>query len=139
MLRGGAGEGAWIYDTADGSTAALDWSIGRPLKRLSGTIEEILGAETLERWSHAYVQVKLTDDQRPEQAFQRVQESYPYLASFSYAGAGRLTSGSTYSQKLQQARTDAEVVAGFLEHVRGRGPHEAEQQLIAEALQEVRA
>ncbi|WP_147107674.1 exonuclease SbcCD subunit D [Nesterenkonia populi] len=132
-------KGAWVYDTVEGSMVPLDWAIGRPLKRLSGTIEEVLSPETLEKWSEAYVQVKLTDDQRPEQAFQRVQEAYPWLASFSYAGAGQVSGGTTYSQKLKQARTDTEVVAGFLEHVRSRGPDEPEQQLIAEALQEARA
>jgi exonuclease SbcD len=40
---------------------------------------------------------------------------------------------------VEQARTDTEVIEGFLEHVRGgRGPSPEERELIDQGLQAVR-
>lgn len=36
----------------------------------------------------------------------------------------------TYSQRIAEARDDAEICCGFLEHVRGRKASQAEQALI---------
>ena len=42
-------------------------------------------------------------------------------------------------QEVEDVPEDAEqIITGFLEHVRGRGPAEQEQQLLEEALQAVR-
>ncbi|GAA1824058.1 exonuclease SbcCD subunit D [Nesterenkonia flava] len=116
----------------------LGWRIGRQVKKLQGTIEEILSPETVEAWSDAYVQIKLTDPERPERAHQRVREAYPYLATFSYEGEGRVRSSSTYSAKVEGAASDAEIIAGFLAHVRDRGPSDQERRVIEETLEAVR-
>ncbi|MGJ9426302.1 exonuclease SbcCD subunit D [Nesterenkonia halotolerans] len=132
-------KGAWLWDSRTRDPAqALDWSIGRPLAQLEGTLEELLAEETVATHRNLYVQVKLTDSVRPERAFQRVQESYPHLAAFAHTGRQDSTH-RTYSAKVEQARTDTEVIEGFLEHVRGgRGPSPEERELIDQGLQAVR-
>ncbi len=131
-------KGAWLYDTDTGQAEPLDWQIGRRLVQLRDEIEVILDPQTVAEHRDCYAQITLVDDQRPERAYQRVQEAYPYLASFTYSGAARAQSATTYSQKIAEARTDAEIITGFLEHVRSRGPSQAEQQLIQEAMETVR-
>ena len=132
-------KGAWLGDSrsADQITG-LDWQIGRPLARLSGTLEEVLEAGTVERHRDSYVQVKLTDPVRPERAFPRVQDAYPYLAHFSHSGAGSDTQQRTYAQRVEPARSAEDVVSAFLSHVRGRGPSADETQLVAEGLEAIR-
>ncbi len=132
-------KGAWLWDSGTRDSAQpLDWSIGRPLAQLEGTLEELLGEEPVLTHRDSFVQVKLTDSVRPERAFQRVQESYPHLASFTHTGR-QDASHRTYSAKVEQARTDTEVIEGFLEHVRGgRGPSPEERELIDQGLQAVR-
>lgn len=132
-------KGAWLWDSQTQDPAqALDWSIGRPLAQLEGTLVELLAKETVAAHRDSYVQVKLTDSVRPERAFQRVQESYPHLAAFAHTGR-QDSPHRTYSAKVEQARTDTEVIEGFLEHVRGgRGPSPEERELIDQGLQAVR-
>lgn len=132
-------KGAWLWDSHSGEPAQpLDWAIGRPLAQLEATLEELLSAETVEKHQESYVQVRLTDPIRPARAFQRLQEVYPHMASFSHTGR-QDAPRRTYSAKVEQARTDTEVIEGFLEHVRGgRGPSPEESQLITQSLQAVR-
>ena len=136
-------KGAWLVDTAaldapQEAVTAVDWNIGRAVKRLTGTIDELLDEAAVHAWSDAFVQITLTDEQRPERAYPRLREVYPHLMSYSYAGAGTQQRYSTYSQKLQEAETEYDVVAGFLSHVRHRAPSEAETSTLEEALEAVR-
>ncbi|GAA1142606.1 exonuclease SbcCD subunit D [Nesterenkonia lutea] len=132
-------KGAWLWDSRSPDPAqALNWDIGRPLAQLEGTLAELLSPESVAAHQDSYVQVKLTDPIRPERAFHRVQEAYPHLATFTHAGRLDVLRRS-YSAKVEQARTDTEVIEGFLEHVRGgRGPSAEEQHLIDQGLEAVR-
>lgn len=132
-------KGAWLGDSGKpGEITGLDWQVGRPLARLTGTIDEVLDAETVERHRDSYVQVKLTDPVRPERAFQRVQDAYPYLAHFTHSGTGSGAQPRTYAQRVEPARSAEDVVAAFLNHVRGRGPSGHETHLVAEGLEAIR-
>ena len=133
-------KGAWLWDSrSEEPPTALDWAIGRPLAQLESTLEELLNPASVAAHGDSYVQVKLTDAIRPERAFQQLQESYPFLASFTHTGREDAPAFS-YSAKVEQARTDTEVIEGFLEHVRGgRGPNAAEQQLLEQSLEAVRS
>lgn len=136
-------KGAWLVDTAaldepQQAVTPVDWTIGRAVKRLTGTIDQLLEDAVVNTWAEAFVQITLTDEQRPERAYPRLREVYPYLMSYSYAGAGTQQRYSTYSQKLQEAETEYDVVAGFLSHVRHRAPSEAETTTLEEALEAIR-
>lgn len=136
-------KGAWLLDTTalqdpDQAVTAVDWTIGRGVKRLSGTIEQMLDPATVEAWAEAFVQITLTDDQRPERAYQRLREVYPHLMAYSYAGAGSQQRIWAYSQKLQEAETEYDVVSGFLSHVRHREPSDEEITALEAALEAVR-
>ncbi|GGE67886.1 exonuclease SbcCD subunit D [Nesterenkonia cremea] len=132
-------KGAWLGDFQDWEQIhPVDWSIGRPLAQLKGGIEEVLDPQTVEKHQEAYLQVTLTDPFRPERAYQRVREAYPQLCSFTHSGDGGSQTLRTYSSAVEEAVSEAEIVTGFLEHVRGRGPGEQEQQLLQEALEAVR-
>ncbi|EXF24484.1 exonuclease SbcD [Nesterenkonia sp. AN1] len=132
-------KGAWLWDSSSGEQAQpLDWNIGRPLAQLEATLEELLSPDTVAAHEESYVQVRLTDPVRPARAFQQLQEVYPYMSSFSHTGR-QDAPHRTYSAKVEQARTDTEVIDGFLEHVRGgRGPSLEESHLISGTLQAVR-
>lgn len=136
-------KGAWLIDTQaldapDQAITALDWAIGRPVKRLSGEIEQILSSEVVDDWQESLVQITLTDDERPAQAYQRLREVYPYLMSYSYEGAGSIQRHATYSQQLQQAESELDVITSFLGHVRQRSRDEQEAATLTHALNEVR-
>lgn len=138
-------KGAWLGETGSGESygsamtvSAVDWRLGRPMAVLEGTIEEVLAPERVAEHAQSHVQVTLIDDERPVRAHQRVKEAYPHLAVFRHRSPLDRVH-RTYSQAVERARTDSEVVAGFLDHVRTRAADEAETRLIAEALESVRA
>ncbi|GAB3189874.1 exonuclease SbcCD subunit D [Nesterenkonia suensis] len=130
-------KGAWLWDSTDWTAiTAVDWRIGRGLAQLSGPLEEILDEDTVRQHGEDFVQVTVTDALRPERAFQRVQEAYPHLATFTHRPPERPGAALSYAEALQRAETPAQVVGSFLDHVRGRGPGEQEQQILEQALAE---
>lgn len=132
-------KGAWLWDSADFTEITpVDWAIGRPLAQLEDTIEQVLSPETTAEHRESYLQVRLTDPVRPERAFQRVREAYPHLVSFAHVGGEPPGERSTYSNRVERARTDAEVVESFFDHVRGRGMDADERELVSEALEAAR-
>ncbi|MDZ5078608.1 exonuclease SbcCD subunit D [Nesterenkonia sp. HG001] len=132
-------KGAWLWDSTDWSAiTGLDWHIGRDLAQLRGALEEILDEPTVRRHREDFVQVTVTDVVRPERAFQRVQEAYPHLATFAHRPPQEPGAAAGYAEALHQAETPGQVVDSFLEHVRGRGPGEEEQEILTEALAAVR-
>lgn len=137
------GKGAWLIEStelADPGSAitGLDWQIGREVKRLKGELDSILDPATVQRWSEAFVQITLTDDERPERAYQRLREVYPHLMQYSYAGAATQREATTYSKKFAEAATELDLVASFLDHVRHRSADDEELALVEQALQEAR-
>ncbi len=138
-------KGAWLVETSrlaedpDAAIAALDWRIGRPVKRLRGPLSQMLDPAVIEQWTEAFVQITLTDDERPERAYPRLREVYPHLMSYSYAGAAATGTHATYSQKLREAESEYDVVSGFLTHVRHRAPSEEETLILQQALEDVRS
>lgn len=132
-------KGAWLWDSADWSEViAVDWRIGRDLTQLSGPLEEILDDDVVRRHREDFVQITLTDPQRPERAFQRAQEAYPHLATFAHRPPEREGTVRTYAEAMHRAQTPGQVVESFLKHVRGRGPGEHEREILDDALVTVR-
>lgn len=136
-------KGAWVIDTTELDDAAaavtgLDWNLGRDVVRLEGTIEEMLFPEQVQRLQEAFVQITLIDEERPERAYSRLREAFPYLMHYRYAGAGLRRSEHSFAQRLHRAESELEVVAGFLEHVRERSVTEEELGAVAAALDAVR-
>lgn len=136
-------KGAWLVDTQslehpDEAITAVDWSIGRPVRRLSGTIEELLSEDMVTTHRDSFVQITLMDGERPPRAYARLREHYPHLMVYHYAGAGLGYQHATYSQKLQEAETEYDVVSGFLSHVRHRAPSDEETATLEKALEAIR-
>jgi DNA repair protein SbcD/Mre11 len=110
----------------------------RPLARISGTLDDLLGGASFARFTDHYLQVTLTDDTRPPQAMDRLRQRFPHVLVLGFAPAGgpATTGPESYAARLA-GRSDLEVAADFVAHVRGEaGP--AELELLAEAFEAVR-
>ena len=99
---------------------------------------DVLDPERVAGLQEAFVQITLTDDERPERAYNRLREAYPYVMHYRYAGAGLNRSEHSFSQRLHKAQSELEVVAGFLEHVRDRSATQEELSAVTSALDAVR-
>jgi exonuclease SbcD len=129
--------GAWLVDLDARGLASVEWvslPVPRPLARLTGTLDELLLSPEHSEFESAWVAVVLTDDVRPLDAMPRLQRRFPWCAQLEHRPPTVHDDGhASYAARIEQ-KSDVEIVAGFLEHVRnGRGPNAAEVELVDDA------
>ena len=132
--------GAWLINLDTTGLGAVEWvdlPVPRRLTVLTGTLDDIVTDAAHNGATDDWVSVVLTDQVRPMDGMRRLQQRFPYCVTLEHRPSVTVdSSASTYSERVK-AKTDHEIVAGFLEHVRnGVGPTEAEQRLIAEVITE---
>jgi exonuclease SbcD len=135
-------KGGWLIDIDEAGVTAVEavhWDAPRKLAVLRGTISELLESGRHAWAEDAYCQVTLTDAQRPAQAMERLRARFPDTLVLGFDPEGAPPSARvSYSSRLAEAEDDLSICCGFLEHVRGREPDDAERSLLAEALETVR-
>lgn len=106
---------------------------------LRGEITELLESSDHTWAEDAYCQITVTDSQRPAQAMERLRSRFPdtLVLGFDPQG-GAVKPAASYSSRLAEAEDDLSVCCGFLDHVRGRQPDDAERAALAAALDNVR-
>jgi DNA repair protein SbcD/Mre11 len=135
-------KGAWLIDIDAGGVAGVQevlWDAPRTLAVLRGPLPDLLESPEHSWAETAYCQVTLTDAQRPARAMDQLRTRFPdtLVLAFDPQG-GTAGTASTYSSRLAEAPDDLAVCCGFLEHVRGRVPDDAEKTALAAALENVR-
>lgn len=135
-------KGAWLVDVDETGVTVVQevlWEAPRKLAVLRGTITELLESADHAWAEDAYCQVTITDAQRPAQAMEKLRARFPDTLVLGFDPEGAPASAKTsYSSRLAAAEDDLSVCCGFLEHVRGREPDEAERSAMTEALDNVR-
>jgi exonuclease SbcD len=76
----------------------------------------------------------LTDAARPEEAMARLSVRFPHVLVLAHEPAGVAHEIGSYAATVS-GRTDLEIAAAFVEHVRGTAPSDGERSLLVEALQ----
>jgi exonuclease SbcD len=135
-------KGAWLIDIDAGGVAGVQevlWDAPRALAALRGPLPELLESPEYSWAETAYCQVTLTDAQRPARAMEQLRTRFPdtLVLAFDPQG-GTAGTASTYSSRLAEAPDDLAVCCGFLDHVRGRVPDDAEKTALTTALENVR-
>ncbi|TLM82383.1 exonuclease SbcCD subunit D [Pseudarthrobacter sp. NamE2] len=135
-------KGAWLVDIDAGGVRGVEeilWEAPHALAVLRGTLPELLESPDHEWAEAAYCQVTLTDAQRPARAMDRLRARFPHTLVLGFdPQGGTAATAATYSSRLAQAPDDISVCCGFLEHVRGRVPDDAEKAALTAALENVR-
>ncbi|MDO4240259.1 exonuclease SbcCD subunit D [Micrococcus sp.] len=141
-------KGGWLVHVAAGEVTRVeevDWPGGRRLAVLSGPIAELLDSAEHAWAEDRWVQVTVTDEERPEKALERLRSRFPHVLVFRHEPAGgRRPRERTYAQALREAPSDLALTTGFVHHVRERAATAEESALLDAALtaareQEVRA
>ncbi|MEV7661137.1 exonuclease SbcCD subunit D [Paenarthrobacter sp. NPDC089316] len=135
-------KGAWLVDIGlDGATNVQEvhWEAPKALAVLRGKLEDLLASDDYAWAESAYCQVTLTDAERPPQAMEKLRSRFPETLVLAFDPEGfEAKTRTSYSNRLAEAESDLDVCCGFLEHVRGREPAEAEVAAMREALEAVR-
>lgn len=134
-------KGSWLVDLGPGGVTTvrpLQAPVPRPLVTLRGQIEDLLVDPAHAHAEQAWCQVTLTDPARPHAAMARLQQRFPHTLSLSFEPTGAATRGADYATRVR-GRSEIDVCCGFVEHVRGVGPDDAERALLERALELSRA
>ncbi|MFD8984453.1 exonuclease SbcCD subunit D [Streptomyces sp. NPDC059564] len=117
----------------------IDTPVPRPLARLRGRLEELLGDPALTGREDSWIEATLTDPVRPEDPMARLTARFPHTLSLAFDPEGRDEDGTaSYAQRLK-GRSDQEIAEDFVAHVRGGGSaDEAERAVLRGAFDEVR-
>ncbi|MDJ1370373.1 exonuclease SbcCD subunit D [Gulosibacter molinativorax] len=138
----GAPRGAWLIDFDGAGFSSAEWlelPVPRPLTRLRGEIDELLGHESYAKYRDHWIAASLTDQARPLDAMARLRSRFPHAIHVEHTPLTRADkSAETYAEKLAAAVTDEQRVARFLEHTRnGVGPTAIEQEILAEVFEQI--
>lgn len=135
--------GSWLVELdATGFVSAewLDLPVPRPLTTLRDTLDALLSDEAYAGDEQSWVCAEYTDAAVQPDVMRRLQERFPYCAMVRHVPALRRESdGLTYAGRVGRARSDLELVDGFLAHVRGAGATLDERAVLVEVLAEVSA
>jgi exonuclease SbcD len=109
--------------------------VPRPLSLVRGRLEDLLTGGAHTEFEGHYLQVTLTDAQRPAEPMQRLRQRFPHTLVLAFEPEGRAERDErTYADRVR-GRSDLDVGAGFVEHVRGQAPTEAEVALLRDAFE----
>jgi len=137
--------GAWLVELGaeglvvegPGAVEWIDLPVPQRLSELTGPLDELLDADRFTGQEGDWVKAILTDQVRPLDGMRKLQERFPHCVTLEHRPSITIeTDAATYSERIR-AKTDPEIVAGFLSFVRnGVGPTPFESGLIAEVLTE---
>jgi exonuclease SbcD len=108
--------------------------VPRALAAIRGTLDELLADPAHAAHEASWVQATVTDPVRPQDAMDRLRRRFPHavVLAFDPQGATATPAGS-YAERLR-GLDDAELVAQFVEDVRGQEAAEDERALLQDAL-----
>ncbi|MBA9004719.1 exonuclease SbcCD subunit D [Thermomonospora cellulosilytica] len=127
-------KGCWLVDLdGDRLTAEfVDAPVPRRLGRLRGRLEDLLADPALADHEDRWLQITLTDPQRPQNAMERLRARFPHTLVLSFEPDGAGPSHRTWSERVR-GRREQDIARDFLAEVTGADPDPAELDLLAEA------
>jgi exonuclease SbcD len=125
-----------LVDLHDDGTVSIELIKFEPLRlvrQVRGLLSELIA---LPEQCMDIVQVILTDPQPLIEPMKRIREIYPNAVQLSYEWDTAVLGSTTFEEETS-FQSPAEVVAGFLEQVRGDPMNDTEGTLVAAVLQEL--
>jgi exonuclease SbcD len=127
-------KGSWLVELGAAGVISADFveaPVPRPLARLRGPLADLLADPALSAHEHSWVQVTLTDEERPAQAMEALRRRFPHtlVLGFEPSGGPRATPAS----RPAPGRSDLDIAADFLAEMRGRPATEPELALLQDA------
>jgi exonuclease SbcD len=136
----GQTKGSWLVELGSGGLAHVEQvpaPVPRRLSVLRGTLPALLTDPAHAAAEDDFVSVTLTDAARPEAAMDRLRTRFPHTLVLTWEPADVAADQRDYRQRLA-GRSDAQLAADFVAHVRGTAAEPAETQLLEQAFEAVR-
>jgi exonuclease SbcD len=133
-------KGSWLVEVGTAGLGAVDFvpaPVPRALSTLRGELETLRTDPALAPQEEHYLSVTLTDAARPEDAMARLRSRFPHVLVLTHEPEGVTRTDESYTARVA-GRSDLQVAAAYVEHVRGTPADEVELALLAEAFEAVR-
>ena len=127
-------KGCWLIDLgAEGVTAAefVEAPVPRPLARVHGALDDLLGDPSYAWAEQAWVHATLTDAQRPARAMERLQSRFPHTLEIAFQPTGERA--ERHRLAAQPHRPGHEIATDFVREMRGAPATPAERALLVAA------
>lgn len=127
-------KGSWLVDLGPDGVEAEEFVAApcpRPLARLRGPIDALLTDVAHERHEQSWLEVTLTDAERPPRAMDRLRVRFPHVLALRFAPEGSAPISPT---PARAGRDALEVALDFVAHVRQGPASPTEHALLREAL-----
>lgn len=114
-------KGSWVVDLGAPGTAArsafVPAPVPRPLATLRGRLDELLADPALADYEDHWLQLVITDPQRPEHAMQRLRARFPHTVVLDFQPEGRTPHPGLVTPRVT-GRSDFDIALGFVQEVR---------------------
>jgi len=116
------------------STEVVPLGVGRPLRTLTGRIDELLSDAKHDDAREARVRVLLTDEELPSQAMARLQQRFPNAVALEHKPEGRLAPGGTdVAAAVETTEDPLELALQFWKDQHGADASEDQKDVLTEA------
>ena len=127
-------KGSWLVELGpDGVTTAelVDAPRPRPLARIRGDLDELLRDPALAVHEASWVEVTLTDAERPMRAMDRLRARFPHALVLAFAPPTAPL--QTTPRARTTGRSDHDIALDFVAELRGTPASDAEARLLLDA------
>ncbi len=125
-------KGSWLVQLGRDGVEQVDFvaaPVPRRLARLRGRLDDLLTNDSYAACEDRWVQVTLTDAQRPRAAMERLRTRFPHALLLDFAPEGAAPSTSRWADRLR-GRSDRDIVRDFVDVVRNEPADDDELALL---------
>ncbi|MBE1537491.1 exonuclease SbcCD subunit D [Actinomadura algeriensis] len=133
-------KGSWVVDLrADGVHAEFaEAPVPRRLARLKGRIDDLLESAWHAQYENHWLQITLTDPERPSGAMERLRRRFPHALVLGYEPEGAAGAPSrTWSERVRD-KSELDIAGDFVAEVTGAPASDDERALLHEAFEHCR-
>ncbi|MEV5830345.1 exonuclease SbcCD subunit D [Spirillospora sp. NPDC052242] len=133
-------KGSWLVDLrADGVHAEFaEAPVPRRLARVKGRIDDLLESARYAEHEDRWLQITLTDPDRPSGAMERLRRRFPHALVLGYEPDGAAEGTSrTWSERVRD-KSELDIAGDFVAEVTGAPASEDERALLHEAFEHCR-
>ncbi|WP_018657772.1 exonuclease SbcCD subunit D [Actinomadura flavalba] len=134
-------KGSWLVDLAADGTVSAEFAeapVPRRLARLHGDLDDLLADPRHDAVEDHWLQVTLTDPDRPSAAMERLRRRFPHTLVLAYEPRGTDRPHRSWTERTRE-RSPLDLAGDFVTEVTGAVPAPREAALLHEAFEDVRA
>lgn len=132
-------KGAWLVDLGEPVHAEfVEAPVPRRVACLKGRIDDLLTAERYAVHEDHWLQITLTDPDRPAGAMDRLRRRFPHTLALAFEPEGGIPSDDRGWAERVRDRSELDIAYDFVREVRGAPADQAERDLLHEAFESCR-